>query len=307
MSTLFAVTAFYRFSPVTSENVSPLREQILSMGRELEICGLVLVGSEGINGTVAGTSVAIVKFKNFLCTLPGFLGIEFKDSEATKKPFKRFNVDLRKEIVTLKEGVPLPNQREGHLSPREWQEVLETEKDILLIDTRNTYETSIGKFKGAIDPKLAKFSDFPKYVETSGLDKNKKVLMYCTGGIRCEKAYFSMKERGFKVVYQLDGGILKYLEEFPEKNFEGECFVFDHRVAVDQNLNSSSRYKLCPHCGNPGEKAISCGRCEKDGTICEECFKEEARRTCSKNCAHHARRGSKKKPPVGRPPQTNST
>ncbi len=304
MSTLFSVTAFYRFSPISSEKIMPTREQILAAGKEWGICGLVLVGSEGLNGTVAGAPDSIQKFKEFLLALPGFSEIEFKDSETHSKPFRRFCVDLRKEIVTLKEGVPLPDQREGHLSPQEWQKVLDTEKDIVLIDTRNIYETQIGKFKGAIDPKLTKFSEFPSYVENSGLDKNKKILMYCTGGIRCEKAYFAMKERGFREVYQLDGGILKYLEEFPDRNFEGECFVFDHRVAVDQKLNSSTRYKLCPHCGNPGEKFVICVRCDKEGVVCEECFKDEARRTCSKNCAHHARRGSRKKSPVGRSART---
>lgn len=160
----------------------------------------------------------------------------------------------------------------------------------MLLDTRNVYETAIGKFRGAVDPKLQKFSEFSDFVTASDIPKNKKVLMYCTGGIRCEKASLEMQRLGFEDVYQLSGGILKYLEEFPDGPFEGECFVFDHRVAVDKNLRPSKQYKLCPHCGNPGDKSISCRKCGAQAIICDGCANNEYKVSCSKNCAHHLER-----------------
>lgn len=243
------------------------------------------MSTEGVNGTIAGSLENIQTFKEILQNELG--EILFKDSTADEQPFKRFFVKIRPEIVTLGDTSVLPEQDNSHLSPAEWNQVIENE-DVVIIDTRNDYETEIGMFEGAIDPGLKKFQDFPEYVSSSGLPKEKKVLMYCTGGIRCEKALVEMKRQGYQHVYQLDGGILKYLQEFPEGKFNGECFVFDHRVAVNQELKPSEKYKLCPHCGDPGDVSITCLRCQKSGVICSRCATHEERRTCSKNCAYHA-------------------
>ena len=219
----------------------------------------------------------------------------FKESESARAPFRRFKVDIRPEIVTLKQEVPRPEQSPSHLPPKEWQAVLDSGEDVLVLDTRNWYETAIGKFKSAVDPKLAKFSEFPEYVEKLDTPKEKKILMYCTGGIRCEKAIFEMHKRGFNNVFQLEGGILKYLEEFPNRDFEGECFVFDHRVSLDQALQPSQQYALCPHCGDPAATLIPCVRCSTEAKVCEKCLKDPAFKTCSKNCAYHVRKGSRNK------------
>jgi UPF0176 protein len=156
-----------------------------------------------------------------------------------------------------------------------------------MIDTRNWYEYKIGTFQGALNPDIEKFTDFPEYIEKQGISKDKKMLIFCTGGIRCEKGILELQQQGYEKVYQLEGGILNYLAQYPRDEFKGECFVFDHRVAVDQNLSPSKNYVLCPHCGQPGDTSIVCKRCDHEDKICESCaqltYKKE---TCSKNCAH---------------------
>lgn len=168
--------------------------------------------------------------------------------------------------------------------------MLESE-DTVLLDTRNSYETAIGKFRGAVDPGIEAFHEFPGFIQKAGLPKNKTVMMYCTGGIRCEKALLEMEKQGYEHVYQLEGGILAYLEQFPDKNFEGECFVFDHRVAVDQHLRPSTVYGLCPHCGHAGNVEIrcSCGTVQK---VCSTCYSTASRKTCSKRCANASAKSS---------------
>ena len=145
-------------------------------------------------------------------------------------------------------------------------------------------------FENAIDPKIAKFSDFKNFMEREALPKDKKLFLYCTGGIRCEKAVPEVMRLGYKNVYQLEGGILKYLEEYPEGHFKGECFVFDRRVSVDSNLKPTNMYSSCPHCGNPGKERIACSNCGCDTVVCHRCVSRADRNACSKNCAHHIRR-----------------
>ena len=172
------------------------------------------------------------------------------------------------------------------LSPEEWDREMKNQAQIL--DVRNTYETGIGKFQKAQELGLNRFNEFTKKIKKTALDKTKKTLIYCTGGIRCEKALEIMKDQGFKEVYQLKGGILNYLKERPHSLFEGECFVFDHRAALDQNLNPSEQFSLCPHCGQPGNVKINCAHCEKPFVACQSCLdKAPSNKTCSKNCAYH--------------------
>jgi UPF0176 protein len=213
----------------------------------------------------------------------------FKDSVSDKAPFRRFKVKIREEIVTT--GIPEmmpPDGKNHHLSPAEWNRVLKEEADdIVMIDTRNWYEYKIGTFKGAMNPNIEKFTDFPQYIEAQGISKDKKMLIFCTGGIRCEKGILELQKQGYDNVFQLDGGIINYMKEYPRDQFEGECFVFDHRVALDQDLQPSKKYGLCPHCGQPSEIKIDCKRCDSEELICVDCAELEFKKdTCSKNCVH---------------------
>ena len=158
----------------------------------------------------------------------------------------------------------------------------------MLIDTRNWYEYRLGTFRGALNPGIEKFTDFPDFIQKQGIGKHQKMLIFCTGGIRCEKGILDLEQNGYQNVFQLEGGILNYLEQYPNQKFEGECFVFDRRVAVDQNLEPSKRYTLCPHCGQPADRRIECGLCDQPAQICLECEGMQVKGvTCSKNCAHH--------------------
>jgi UPF0176 protein len=288
MPSPYSVTAFYKFQRLERDALSSICTFLREQGKELGICGLLLVAPEGINGTIAGSPEDIERIKQILSDKFG--EIIFKDSVSVDKPFKRFKVDLREEIVSLGKPEIAPEGTEtNYLTPEEWNRILEQE-DVVLLDTRNTYETAIGTFKGAVDPGLSRFSEFPEYVKQCGIPKDKKVLMFCTGGIRCEKAALEMKSQGYEQVYQLDGGILRYLAESPARFFEGECFVFDHRVAVTQSLEPSARYKLCPHCGDPGDVRITCMRCDAHAVICQACSLYQERRTCSLNCQYHEKK-----------------
>ena len=291
MAELFHITAFYKFLPLPAEQIPVLRAQLEQRGEELGMCGLTLVAPEGINGTVAGSESAVTAYKTLLEEIAG--EITFKDSTAEFQPFRRWLVKEREEIVGLKNPDIVPGGPHRHLSPQEWHRML-TEEDVLVLDTRNTYETELGVFQGAVDPKLSTFSEFPEWVENSGIPRDKPVLMYCTGGIRCEKALLVMEQQGYENVYQLDGGILNYLQQFPDGHFDGECFVFDHRTAVDKNLQPSQRYKLCPHCGDPGDIHIACPYCEKEAIVCHRCQAKHDPICCSKNCTEQYRRQQEK-------------
>ncbi len=283
----FFITTFYKFK--TIENPEEFKTFLEELALRTGTIGLIILGSEGINATVAGTSTdGLHQFKSEVGKKLGNLNLMFKDSESRKAPFRRFKVKMREEIVTLGTPELIPGiEKNHHLSPKEWNDVLKNEKDVVLIDTRNWYETKIGTFKNAINPMTDQFSDFPKFMETNNLDKEKKVLIFCTGGIRCERGILELQRKGFKDVYQLDGGILNYLKEYPDKEFEGECFVFDFRVAVDQNLKPTEKYLSCPHCGQPADMRIECKRCDTQALVCDDCIELDWKKdTCSKNCAH---------------------
>ncbi len=296
------IAAFYHFGRVPADSIENLRIKLENSGRDLGLKGLVIFATEGINGTISGPAREVVlKWLAETSMTLGFPVLDPKWSEAPEAPFRRFGVRIREEIVTLgkPEVQPLPPKSKTHLSPDQWDEMM-TQDDVVVLDTRNWYETRIGTFKGAVDPQIEEFSDFSQYVnskaQTGEIARDKKVLIFCTGGIRCEKAIIEMHQSGFENVYQLDGGILNYLAQKPNQNFEGECFVFDHRVAVDQNLKPSQVYTLCPHCGQPADQAIECIRCETSAKICVTCkSKEQALQTCSKNCANHFRMAPGKK------------
>ncbi len=286
---ILSVYTFYKFLALATANIDSMVEKIESFGLENDLEGLIIFGPEGINATISGSKHGLDKFMKDIQILLCLPTIDIKESRSDFAPFKRFKIKVRDEIVSLGKPDILPGAKNNHLSPTEWNEALK-EEDILVLDTRNWYETKIGKFANAVDPKLNEFNEFPEYLKSVQVSKDKKVLIYCTGGIRCEKAIIEMQARGFENVFQLDGGILKYIEEFPNQKFEGECFVFDHRVAVDQNLKPSQNFKMCPHCGQPSANKIACRKCDHDAWICERCMPEENLQTCSKNCEHHYRR-----------------
>jgi UPF0176 protein len=249
----FLITALYYFTPLP--DFEELRETIYEKCREHEIKGTILLANEGINGTIAGEEAEIRSVLEFLRSDPRLSALVHKESWAEEQPFVRLKVRLKKEIVTM--GVPGvdPTQQVGtYVKPKDWNELI-SQPDVVLIDTRNTYETKMGTFEGAIDPQTESFQEFPGWVQQAeDLGPETRVAMYCTGGIRCEKASSYMLSEGFKEVYHLEGGILKYLEEIPqgESMWDGECYVFDKRVSVDHELNPG-RFELCVACGFPVE------------------------------------------------------
>lgn len=283
------IAAFYHFQSVPADQVETLAETLEAKGVEMGLKGLIIFATEGINGTICGEPTALDSYLDWAAEHLGFPKLPRKYSEAGDYVFRKFKVRIREEIVTLgkPEVQPLPPKSATHLSPDEWDAMMARE-DVIVLDTRNWYETRIGKFKNAMDPDIEEFTEFSEYVQQAGIPKDKKVLIYCTGGIRCEKAIVEMHNQGFNEVYQLDGGILNYLAQKPNKNFEGECFVFDQRVAVDQELKPTRYYHMCPHCGQPADQEMTCLRCDDPAVICVTC-KEKGNHlhTCSKNCAHH--------------------
>lgn len=302
----YYVTAFYKFMDLAPSMLDGELQNLLNKrAQQLNILGLIVLGVEGINATVsAPTPEALSEFKQFLLMTLGLTHMNFKDSVSQRSPFRRFVIKTRDEIVTLgtPELVPQSSQNH-HLSPTAWNQVLKNEEDYVLIDTRNWYEFNLGTFQGALNPNIDKFTEFPKYLESQNISKNKKMLIFCTGGIRCEKGILELQRQGYDQVYQLEGGILKYLEEFPDDQFAGECFVFDHRVALDQKLEPSINYGLCPHCGQPSSIKINCQRCDISTLICPSCAELDFKKvTCSKNCSYHLKlHPERKAKPAGKP------
>lgn len=303
--TISAFFYFIRLADVHGDYVTqltPLREEFEQAAEQFDIRGLLILGPDGINTTCSASNQENMQaFKSWVIQRLGCNDIAFKDSTSDRAPFRRYRVKIRDEIVTA--GVPdlmPPKGKNYHLSPDEWNKVMK-EEDVVVIDTRNWYEYDIGTFKGALNPDIEKFTEFPKYIEDQGISKDKKMLIFCTGGIRCEKGILELQKQGYSQVYQLEGGILNYLDQHPDDQFEGECFVFDHRVAVDQNLKPSKIYDLCPHCGQPASTDVTCKRCDTVEKVCNHCLELEFKKdTCSKNCAHQwqLNPGRKGKPQV---------
>ena len=255
------VVTFYKF--VRLPNFAEMRSPLHDLCESLDIRGTILLAEEGINGTLAGTVEAIAQLLGYLRTDSRFVDLEHKESGAESPPFDRLKIRLKKEIVTL--GLPVdPNQQVGtYVCPQDWNALI-ADPDVVVIDTRNDYEVGIGTFERSQNPKTRSFRQFPEYVQRH-LDpaQHPKVALFCTGGIRCEKASSFMLAQGFQKVYHLQGGILKYLEEIPndESLWQGECFVFDQRVAVQQGL-APGTYNMCPACGYPiSLEVFSCPHC----------------------------------------------
>jgi UPF0176 protein len=269
---LIVVAALYKF--VSLPDYRELQAPLLSFCRLQEIKGTLLLAQEGINGTIAGYRQQIDAVLAFLRADSRFADLEHKESYTETPPFERMKVRLKKEIVTL--GLPEinPSEKVGiYVEPEAWNDLI-SNPEVTVIDTRNDYEVTIGTFKGAENPQTQTFRDFPQYVKQH-LDssKQKKVALFCTGGIRCEKASSYLLSQGFEEVYHLKGGILKYLEAVPpeESLWEGECFVFDERVAVGHGLEIGS-HELCFCCGHPISESDKSSPKYEEGISCSECF-----------------------------------
>jgi UPF0176 protein len=265
------VAALYKF--VVLSGFEAMRQPVLAAMKRHGIKGTLLLAREGINGTISGSRGGMDAFLAELRSDPRFADLEHKESYCDNDPFYRSKVKLKKEIVTIGVDGVDPNALVGtYVEPKDWNALI-SDPGVILLDTRNDYEVAIGTFEGAIDPKTRSFGEFPAYVaRTLDNQRHHKVAMFCTGGIRCEKASSYMRAQGFREVYHLKGGILKYLEEVPaEKSlWHGECFVFDQRVAVGQGLKPSD-LQLCHGCRRPltaedrtsplYEEGVSCAAC----------------------------------------------
>jgi UPF0176 protein len=265
------IATFYKF--VRLDNYHDRRQPLLSFCQQHHLKGTILLAAEGINATISGTRSSIDAVLAYLKADNCFADLEHKESIAQKSPFDRLKVRLKQEIVTF--GIPTidPAKTVGtYVKPQDWNELI-ANPDVLTIDTRNRYEVEIGTFKGSIDPHTDSFTQFPEYV-TNNLDpaQHKQIALFCTGGIRCEKATSYLLNQGFERVYHLQGGILKYLEQVPanDSQWEGECFVFDDRVAITHGLELGT-HQLCWGCGNPISQTDLTNPLYEPGICCPRC------------------------------------
>lgn len=268
---MFTIAALYHFTRFADPQA--LRAPLLALARAGGVKGSLLLAGEGINGTIAGPREGVMAVLDHLRALPGCAGLQWKESRAEAPPFGRLKVRLKREIVTMGQPDIDPQARVGqYVAPAEWNALIGA-PDIALIDTRNDYEVAIGSFAGAVDPQTRVFSDFPAWWEANaGRFAGKRVAMFCTGGIRCEKASNYLLGQGVAQVFHLAGGILKYLEEVPQDDslWQGECFVFDERVSVGHGL-AVGQHRFCRACRRPlsvqdrshadYEEGVSCGHC----------------------------------------------
>lgn len=271
---MFTVAALYHFTRF--ENPAALRAPLLALAEAQGVRGSLLLAREGVNGTIAGPRAGIDAVLAHLRALPGCGALEWKESTAQEMPFGRMKVRLKREIVTMGEPDVDPRAAVGHyVEPAEWNALISA-PDVVVIDTRNDYEVEIGTFEGAIDPKTKSFRDFPKWwKENSARFHNKRVAMFCTGGIRCEKSTNYLLAQGVEEVFHLKGGILKYLEEVPEDDslWNGDCFVFDGRVSLRHGLRQGN-YTSCHACRRPLAPADLQHPAYEDGVCCHHCVDE---------------------------------
>ena len=268
---MFTVCALYHFTRF--DDPAGLRGPLLDLCLANSVTGTLLLAGEGINGTIAGPRAGVDAVLAHIRALPGCADLEWKVSEAAERPFARMKVRLKKEIVTMGQPGVDPRANVGHyVAPVDWNDLIRS-PDVAVIDTRNDYEIAIGTFEGAVDPQTATFREFPEWwAQNKDRFHNKRIAMFCTGGIRCEKSTNYLLSQGVEEVYHLKGGILKYLEEVPEEDssWQGSCFVFDGRVSVEHGLREGP-HELCHACRRPilpedrarpeYEEGVSCHQC----------------------------------------------
>jgi len=273
--------SFYKY--IQLDNPDFIQIDLLNFCKENEIKGKVLIAKEGINGTISGTKKQVKDFENKIKSIKEFSDLSFRITIANNHPYKKTLVRLRNEIVTSKFNIQVEKVGK-HLTPKQINELYDKKEDFVILDARNNYESKIGKFKNAITPDIRYFRDFPKVIKNLEKYKNKKIVMYCTAGIRCEKASALLIKNGFQDVNQLQGGIISYINEFPDSNFEGRCFMFDDRISIETGENTKE-IALCEKCHKPSGNYINCQnvKCNKFFIMCEDC-NEEWKDTCSKFC-----------------------
>jgi len=261
--------AGYKFIPLA--DLEALKSFILAQALAFDCKGTILLGAEGINLNVAATPENIQLFKNFLWSDPRFSDITFRESSSSYMPFRLMKVKLRKEIITMRQADIHPiMERAPSISPQELKQWLDEKRDIMILDTRNDFEVRFGTFENAINLEMASFGEFPEAAKQ--LSQDKPIVMFCTGGIRCEKAGVQLLNAGFPEVYQLEGGILNYFSAVGGDHYQGECFVFDARTAVDSELKETGT-KQCVICQGPVTIAQQSSPHYVEGVSCPTCVK----------------------------------
>ena len=291
---MYEVILYYHFHEV--EDPESFKNEHKSYCKELGVKGRIYISAEGINGTLAGRPEQINAYKRNLRSMQGFEDTEFKTNTSDYIPFAKLICKVREEVVALHIDKDVdPAQGGRHISPEKWRKIMEEEdeQNYVVIDVRNDYESKIGHFKGAIKPDVGNFYEFPEWLDKANIDKDKKVLMYCTGGIRCEKFSVLMKEKGWDDVNQLHGGILNYAKKEGGKHFKGKCFVFDDRLVVPVNEEDMKPIARCEITGKPADTYINCANME-----CNKLFvcSEEGARQMEGCCSEACRQSEYKRP-----------
>ncbi|MEH0155316.1 rhodanese-related sulfurtransferase [Limibacter armeniacum] len=279
----YYVLLYYCFTPI--ENAAVFREEHHRLCLSLNLRGRIIIAEEGLNGTVSGLKADCEKYMEIVKADPRFDALEFKIEEHEGHAFQKLNVRYKPEIVHA--GLPevKPYEKTGkHLEPDEFRKLKDSD-DVVILDVRSNYEHKMGKFKNAVTLDIDNFREFPDKIKDLEQYKGKKVLTYCTGGIKCEKASAYLLENGFEDVYQLHGGIIKYGIEAEGEDFEGKCYVFDNRVTVDVNKVNPSVVSECYVCGTKSDHMVNCANsvCNRHAPICESCM-VEMEGTCSHEC-----------------------
>jgi len=276
----FKVTSFYKY--VNIKNIEELTEEIRKFCKDNDILGRILLAEEGINGAFSATNENTKKFKEWVKKKEIFSDLIFKEQECEQHVYHKLVVRKRNEIVSFGYSVDMKRTAD-HIPPEKLKEWIDSDEDIILLDARNKYEYKIGRFKGAKCLPINTFRDFPKQIVKLKDKKDKKIVMYCTGGVRCEKSSAFLKEEGFNNLYQLEGGIINFVNKFPENYFEGSCFVFDDRIV--SHIKDNSPISKCEHCGEFSGDYVNCHNldCDKLTIICDKC-QEKTHKTCSSAC-----------------------
>lgn len=284
--------SFYKF--VNLENLENLKVELLSYCKKNTLKGKILLADEGINGYLTGERDKIEGFEDYLHSYKEFEDLFFKENPSNSHKYKRMLVKIKKEIITFKKKVDM-SKIGDHLNPKDLEKMYDNGDDFVIIDTRNDYEYDVGHFKNAIKLETKEFSQFPKELERIRPKiQGKKIVTYCTGGVRCEKATAYMKEKGFDDVYQLDGGIVNYGLQVGEKYWEGKCFVFDERGAINIDPNKQDlKVSQCKICFIPNEEKHTCFECGNEFLMCNKCL-PLLENCCSKFCRNKRRNSQNK-------------
>ncbi|MDQ3099689.1 MAG: rhodanese-related sulfurtransferase [bacterium] len=287
---MFTVLLYYKY--VDLAYPQEVRDWQFALCEKLDLKGRILIAAEGINGTVCGEPEDIEEYKRITAEDSRFTDVIFKESSADEQVFPKLRVVVREEIVTLGTGDAVSAAAGGeHLRPDQLNALLHSGEEFYLFDARNNYESVVGKFRNAITPDIHNFRELPEKLKEYEFLKTKKIVTYCTGGVRCEKFSALMKKEGFENVYQLDGGIVTYGEQFPDDGYEGKCYVFDKRISVA--INTPQKEVLvsrCVHCATPTARMINCSDvlCNKQIVCCSDCD-QKFRGGCSEVCGSRSR------------------